>query len=517
MSVALASLVVASCSLLDVSPRGQNESKEFLKTETGYKYAITGVYQSMAAAELYGRDMSFELPEWLVRNFVFFDIQPDDDEFVFSTYTFEDQRGDSRLSITWRQFYHAISQVNDMITALEENNVDFSSPMMAGVVEGELYALRAYLHLEVLRFWGPVPNATATEGVITVPYMTEATLDGALLTSDTWKTVVDGIESDLSRAEAVLRTSDPIIAANIVNKYGEPTTMDALDGWFQYRQNRMNFFAVLGTKARFYSWLENAAYKPTDAGTQSADARANVVHYAWMVYNGTPEYQDAESATKLFELMTSADLSNSGFTLYGESLMALDVPDLQDNQKSFNTTGTAGDGYPLVFQVGTVTDGVYELANYGMNDFRYTSQNLWEQRTFETTPISIFRKYKDFLNPAQDAAKVANANQVPLLRLSEIYLLLMEYHPDFATAQKLFHEWTLAKGMDSSVEATFTDDGGRQARIGREYQKEFYGEGQFFFYCKRKALPNIPVDGYPLPGGVASYVIPKPTSQTNFE
>lgn len=53
-----------------------------------------------------------------------------------------------------------------------------------------------------------------------------------------------------------------------------------------------------------------------------------------------------------------------------------------------------------------------------------------------------------------------------------------------------------------------------QMAIRKEYRKEFIGEGQWFFYCKRTeqaVLPNITV-----PFSKAYYVLPMPDQEKEY-
>ena len=50
------------------------------------------------------------------------------------------------------------------------------------------------------------------------------------------------------------------------------------------------------------------------------------------------------------------------------------------------------------------------------------------------------------------------------------------------------------RGFDSSLDLKeeSTTDEQLESAIGKEYRKEFIGEGQWFFYCKRKDLAELP-------------------------
>ena len=59
-----------------------------------------------------------------------------------------------------------------------------------------------------------------------------------------------------------------------------------------------------------------------------------------------------------------------------------------------------------------------------------------------------------------------------------------------------------------------TTDEKLQTAIGKEYRKEFIGEGQWFFFCKRTdqaTLPNVQV-----PFSKAYYVLPIPDQELEY-
>lgn len=71
---------------------------------------------------------------------------------------------------------------------------------------------------------------------------------------------------------------------------------------------------------------------------------------------------------------------------------------------------------------------------------------------------------------------------VPLIRLSEVYLIAMEAAPTLEEANRLYTEYMRARDVmvvdpleESEVAST----------IEKEYRIEFWGEGQMFYYYKR--------------------------------
>lgn len=67
--------------------------------------------------------------------------------------------------------------------------------------------------------------------------------------------------------------------------------------------------------------------------------------------------------------------------------------------------------------------------------------------------------------------------------------------------------------VTDDLQENITDEKLQEA-IGKEYRKEFIGEGQWFFYCKRTdqaTLPNVKV-----PFSKAYYVLPIPDQELEY-
>jgi len=106
-----------------------------------------------------------------------------------------------------------------------------------------------------------------------------------------------------------------------------------------------------------------------------------------------------------------------------------------------------------------------------------------------------------------------NVTTTPLLRISEMYYIAAECaagNNDIASATDLLDSIRIHRGVNKDLTSTISIDS-VTTEIRKEYQKEFLGEGQMFFYYKRKNLPfaSLPYTKVPVVPG-ASYVFTKP-------
>src|SRR5699024_2951496 len=114
------------------------------------------------------------------------------------------------------------------------------------------------------------------------------------------------------------------------------------------------------------------------------------------------------------------------------------------------------------------------------NDYRYNP--WWKIPTTGSKSYRTFFKYADVINTGMSFRYLQ-----PLVRLTELYLIAAETHPDPAAALEYLNTVRFNRGLaDLPASVSLQDE------IRKEYAKEFYGEGQLFFYYKRKAMSPIP-------------------------
>lgn len=490
--------VMGGCAdFLDVEPKLTKESDKLYRNEDGYKFSLNGVYAMLGSEEMYGRDMSMMIPELLARHWVIPPSTTNTDISIFSNYKFDDFRGDEIITSAWTNIYKAIAQLNDLLEHIRDTKVTFSGSNRR-LIEGEARALRGFLHMEALRLWGPAPSKAAAS-VKAVPYVTEPTLDPHKLLTGTFKTVVDGITDDLNRAEELLKDSDPA-TLYAISKLSEGSVKD-IDPWLSCRQESFNYYAVLGAKARFYNWLSACPDYASSAPEQA-------IRYARDVIAAT-----APAGQKQFQLTTNQTINENGLVFYGESLFGIHNPKLGDIiQPLFKVKE------PELTQRSEAITTAYELDQGGSTDVRYNN-GTWKPSAVIGSTFYHFYKFGG--NTELEAnQKEVTKNVVPVIRLAEMYLILVERLP--LTGGDSANEWfellRNARSMPAGNDYTMNNETERRARLEKEYRKEFFGEGQMFFFYKRFGYTDLPWPAtFPLPQGLASYAIPMPRAQQSFE
>lgn len=427
-----ATLGLASCSnWLTVEPKGIMEEEEMFSREMGFKEALAGVYLQMASGSLYGRELSYGFLDILGQCY---QQKEGSGNFPYQErgyYQFPSATTESMTNSIWRNMYNVIANVNNLLYWTDRNRQVFATDGYYEIVKGEALALRAFLHFDLLRMFGPVYKEN--EDSYAIVYRTAFNRETKTLLPA--RTVVDSIVRDLKAAEEILAKKDPL-------NFEFPVTVNdemAMGGdvFLTYRHKRMNLYAVKGLLARVYLYAGNK--------TEAAKYAKEVVESGY------------------FDLVSD----NSVDRVYStEILFSIYVDKLDEQvQGDFSTRG----GF-YVSEPSFLSEH-FSVAEDGANDIRYR-----EGTAFAT---DAFGKYS--LKYEQSGAWISIQNTIPLIRLSEMYYILAECEDDLSVSANYLSDVRSARGLDA---VGYSADQ-KEAAITKEYRKEFYAEGQLFYYYKR--------------------------------
>jgi hypothetical protein len=205
---------------------------------------------------------------------------------------------------------------------------------------------------------------------------------------------------------------------------------------------------------------------------------------------------NVEDGSAKFRLGNEANARNGELTFPSEHLFAV------HNSRAQEVVTPLFLQHSVAYtQDSTLLRDAYERVAHP-NDIRFRDNRLWQTRRVQGlgNGFNYFRKYVENDQTAVDI--------IPVIRLAEMYFIAIENgdlarFPAYREARNLFSGLTL-------------DPGELLDRLEKEYRKEFYGEGQMFYFYKRHAYARFTwpdardVD-------VASYKLPRPETQTLFE
>lgn len=479
---------------LDVKPEGQTTKDEMFQTQKGFRDALTGAYIDLKSGDAYGGSMTWTTVEYLARNWDNTGNYPDINSLVNATYT--DASVKSMIEKIYAREYKVIADVNSILERIDAKKAIFQDDNYT-LIKGEALTLRAFAHFDILRMFGTMPDNPGASPIL--PYAKAVSKDIIVLLP--YDEFAKQVLADLDEAEVLLKDADPIRQFSLAEL--NPTTGQSslppvvADDYYMYRQVRMNYYAVLALKARVYNWLT----------ARDAANRANAAKYAQLVIDAKDRL--GRLTFRLGELSDAQILGNSTFP--SEHIAAVNI---------FNMKTVAE--YNLGEQPGilarsdfNIQDGFYYLNNLFPVAERAADARWVGMWSYKTTPgQTSYVKYKKFSQKDIDPI-----NQIPLLRLSEMYLILTECAQNKAEAESYYSFYCNKKGIPFTNGFNATNwETDRKNKMIREYVREFYAEGQTFFTYKRYNVATLPASWTAAyyTATPARYIVPKPDREYNY-
>ncbi|MCW3462949.1 RagB/SusD family nutrient uptake outer membrane protein [Chitinophaga nivalis] len=451
---------------LDVRPRDKVAEADLFNSEDGFFNALNGVYLDLTSNDLYGGQMNMQMTEVLAQRY---NIASGHDLYKLVTYDYASEEVKTILDRSWQGLYRNVANINKIFSVIDERR-DLFTGNHFGWVKGELFALRAYLHFDAFRLFGPVyiKDSLAKR----IPYYTTFTSQYNPLLSGS--EVMQKVLTDLDSAAFYLK-NDPVITGG---RLFFPDPNGNADTW-QYRSLRMNYFAVMALKARAYLYANN---KP--AALQCATAVMQQIG-------------------DKFPLVTSDRVTgpNPDRVFSSEILFALH--DIRLNDKFLLYFSPEQADRKILAAASNRLESDFEKKE---PDPRYG--NTWLRPSDNKKSFRCFYKYADIPDTRRNYR-----NLIPMIRISEMYFIAAECQPDEATALTYINAIRKVRNVSDVLPGMGID-----AELKKDYKREFYGEGQVFFYYKRTFTGSIPAGSGS--GNVTmttkEYTLPLPDSEIQF-
>lgn len=451
---------LSSCeNWFDVEPRTEVKEENLFKDENGYFDALVGVYMIMGKPDLYGDMLTMSLQEGIVQNYyVTNSAHP---LYYIQKMEYENTRVRPSIDAIWNGLYNAIANDNNIITHLNNVDKNIFSGENYNIIKGEALALRAYLHFDILRMFGP--SFKMDKNKKCMPYVETVSKENTPYSTP--EEIVKKCIKDLEEA-LILLENDPITGKT--SDYGNIYLMN--------RNTRMNIYAVQATLARIYHYAGN---------------KTEALNYAQQFI----DHEKLSLTTNLTGVSTDRLFSQ-------ELIFALFV----DNIASWadDHFGSSNLGYDY-YQYGYTLDMVFDK-NAGLGlDIRYS--------TLFNENASMYKLNKYLYNTGDSY----NAKyRIPMLRLSEMYYIAAESTSNLDDATIWLNDVRSARGLESKDFTSFNEI---EEYLTAEYRREFYGEGQLFYRYKMLDADEIKV-GYTtinLEGKKEeAYIFPLPEQEEQF-
>ena len=143
-------ITLTSCNnWLDTGSSTQIRGDELLKTESGFLDALTGIYINMSSTSMYGKNMTSYVVDMLAQPYTDFRSTSNERSYIMGG-KYNDAQATPFIEGMWNNTYKTIASINNELKFVEANEDEVLSPFVQSMIKGELLALRAFLHLDLL-------------------------------------------------------------------------------------------------------------------------------------------------------------------------------------------------------------------------------------------------------------------------------------------------------------------------------------------------------------------------------
>ena len=413
--------------------------------EAGFYTALNGVYIGLLNTNLYGQKLTTSTFDILAQ---YYDTSKPLNTHVYRNLAnYDYQTMKDAVKDIWSQAYTMIGNLNTILEHCETER-DVLSDKSYHLIKGEALALRAMLHFEVFRIFGPIYKYEP--GKVCIPYHKDTNKEVKPLLTAT--AIAESVLDDLKDAENLLKEVDPVITEGSV-----ATDNVKGDNRFRYRGQRLNYYAVKALIARVYLYIDD---------TSNAGIYANqVIREAAVFFPfATREQVNGQAASGAVSQSSENRIFSSEilFGLY--------------NSKRLTDT------FDKLFSNKLEPKNVLRMTDTGAAQMYDEEGDLrtcqWQtMRDIEANDGRFFVKYGEVADLGNEYA-----NLMPVLRMSEMYLIGAECDRKIDRLNEL-----RAARKVSQLHTTI----GLDAYIEDEYVREFIGEGQLFWYYKRRGATQL--------------------------
>lgn len=468
---------------LDVKMSDSIMENTLYSTNNGFLIGLNGVY--LGLTELYSRNLATGVIDVMAQ---YYNVTQDKDHAykIYAGYKFAESSFETMSAGVWTSAYELIANINTLLDHCDEPGTALRSNYYP-LVKGEALALRAMLHFDMLRLYGPIYRED-TKRQLTIPYQDiSAKKILPLLPAED---VLNRVIQDLEAAAELLKEGDPIITKGVQNAVPSDDGLDRFD--FSYRQLRLNYYAVKGLLARVYLWKQDKqkAYDIVRHDILDKIKTDKLEVFPWVKES---DISDLKKADRIFS-------SEVMFSIYNDKrsnlFLSLFAKELDLNQRlTFVGTGLASSDSKVV----TFYDDD--------NDWRKTC--MWEAVSAEKEPdkedpepetraddeeekeVETSLYFTKFMDLDSKEANVDGSetwrNMIPLIRLSEMYLIAAECTSSDSEALEYINTIREHRNCQSVT----SNEGDIRSLITKEFAREVIGEGQLYFYYKRNAMQEI--------------------------
>ena len=482
----LTSLALVSCNnWFDVTSSNEIREKDHFAIDQGFAQSVAGCYIQMGKSSLYGEYTSYVLPEVAVNPYR--TMGTNSTEYLALAYLQKHQWSSSHaksiIDNIWTSSYRVIANANEALKNIDKKESSLD-PINYHILKGELLAIRAFMHFNLLRYFGYgnwSNRKTELDARLTIPYVT--TVEKNLTPQSTGSAVITNILRDLNGAATLMKDYDPVSSIHPNNYYSKVDE----EGFYESRNFHLNYYAIRAITAQVYQWIGDYA---------------NALILAKEVIDeiGTGKSVSIGNTTAFtLHLMLVSEVTSTTSALTREAIFAIETQNLSDKTLTlFNPNYSTNETIVMSLN----ESRMQELYNNSNTDYRFVKL-LYHNLTSSPAGYVPQKYYSGF--------GIDNyfKNKINIIRLPELYFIVAESYArngDLNSALSLMNAFRETRGLYEPLinltQAQVLEE------IGKEYQREFLGEGMMYFYYKRIGAETVPAKSGAMTD--ADYVLPYP-------
>lgn len=497
-AASLLAVSVSSCAdWLEVKMEDKVMENVLFSDYRGFMTALNGVYLKMN--DVYAKTLTTGPVDVMAQ---YYNVTENNNHSLrlYATYAYNDVSLETAFASVWSNMYSLLANLNVVIEHTETANPLTETQL--GIIRGESLALRAFFHFDLMRLYGPIYPENPT--MVTIPYQNSSSRDiQPLLPANE---VMTKILADLAEAEKLLYKYDPIITEGVKNVAAEDNGVLAYD--YSYRQLRMNYYAVKALQARVYHWMGDKATAYRIATEDIIDKittdKLEVFPWATKEQVEAAGKPDCLFSSEVMFSLYNTKRSEVQSAYFSGALRAL------SNRLTFFGNGLTGEDS----KVGTFYDDANDLRVRMWKLVEPLQSEIEEAEAAgeEARSTLALSKFDSFSNDATIDGTETYRYMMPLIRLSEIYLIAAECAPDRNEAFRLINVIRHHRLCDEADEM----DGEFESVLTYEMAREVIGEGQLFYFYKRRGAESM-ISGTSASGTTpmvkSNYIVPIPQAE----
>lgn len=465
----LLTLLTSCSSWLDVGSKSEVDEDEMFQSAEGYFSSMTGLYLNLGTKALYGGNLPLLALEPLTQQYIVSADEPD--RVQWAQFNYETDGGQTMVNEIWLTMYHTIVNANMLLQQMAHAD-DVLDRSVSDILRGEALGLRALMYSDLVRLFNEAPAADAECRNVLLKTDFGFQLGEQVSTGQ----LLDFLVSDLIQARSLLQ-HDPLVSSPAGVAYA-PNPYLAYD-----RRQRMNYDACTALLARIelyrghYAEADAFARELLDCGRYRYIKADEIVT--------TDAYGAELSADRIF-------MCEQIFALYTDQILTTSRTYYEGLMHDFvKTTDLLSEG-----DVRRQWLFANPSALGKINLIRYQQPTRQQDQQRYGVPV------------------------VPMLKLSEMQLIAAEcaLHAGLLDEACLQLN-TLRQARGETPLPATSDANALNEALTHEYQSDFRGEGQLFYYYKRRGFTSID-DGFGKGNTVqvpaTAYTLPLPPYEKQF-